>query len=132
MKTAVFIIAFVILDIVIIGCVFWALAMEWNAIAQTYPACEPKPGAIRRKFQSCSMGIFNLGWSTHIITDDEYLHIQPALFLRLSTNRSLSIPWDDVIPGKYQFFRRFRKFKIGRKNMVAPSWAVDLAEPNDD
>jgi hypothetical protein len=78
------------------------------------------------------MGIFNLGWSTHIITDDEHLHIQPALFLRLSTNRSLSIPWDDVIPGKYRFFRRFRKFKIGSKSMVAPSWAVDLAEPNDE
>ena len=132
MQTAVIIIAFVILDIVIIGCVFGTLAMEWNALARTYPDREPKPGAIQRRYQSCSLGIFNLSGCTHIITDDEYLHIRPALFLRLSTSRSLSIPWDEVIPGKYQFFRRYRKFRIGSKNMVAPSWVVDLAEPNEE
>lgn len=131
MQTAVFVIIFLAVDGLIIGCAFWALAMEWNSLARTYPAREPKPDAIRRRYQSCSLGIFNLGWCTHITTDDEYLHIHPALFLRMCTSRSLSVSWDDVIPGKHLFFGRFRKFKLGKKTMTAPSWAVDLAEPDE-
>ena len=132
MKIAVFIIAFVILDIMIIVGLFWALAMEWDGLARDYPAREPKPDAIGRRHQSCSLGIFNLGWCTHITTDDEYLHIHPALFLRLCTNHSLSIPWNEIEPGKYGFFRRFRSFKIGKRTISAPAWAVDLAQPSEE
>ena len=104
------------------------LRITWNRIAEKHPAHEPAEEAVCRRFQSCSVGIFNLGWSVNILADSEHLHMKPTLFLRLATSRGLSIPWADMKPGKYQFFKRYRSFKLDKHMFVAPAWAVDLAE----
>ncbi|MCH2161260.1 MAG: hypothetical protein MK085_05235 [Phycisphaerales bacterium] len=116
--------------LVIIFAAFLALRIVWNRIVRNHPGQTPADDAVSRRFQSCSIGIFNLGWSVNILADKDYLHLRPTLFLRAATSQSMSIPWEKIKPGKYQLFKKYRAFKLGDKTFVAPAWAVDLADSN--
>ena len=119
--------------IVMIGGAFTALGWLWNKIAREYPAVTPEENAISRSFQSCSIGMFNLGWSVRVTVDTKYLHLAPNLFVLCATRRKMSIPWDDIQLMGYQLFKRYRAFKVRKLKwtFVAPTWAMDLAAPTE-
>lgn len=112
---------------------FASLRWFWNKIAREYPSVTPETDAISRPFQSCSIGIFNLGMSVRITVDSTHLHLTPNLFLLCATRTSMSIPWDDITPGKHFFFERYREFRVNKskRKFTAPAWALDLANPTD-
>lgn len=119
--------------IIMVGGSFTALGLIWNKIATEYPAVTPEENAISRSFQSCSIGIFNLGLSVRITVDTEYLHLAPNLFVLCATRRKMSIPWDDIKLIGYHFFKRYRVFNVRKFKwkFVAPIWAMDLAAPTE-
>lgn len=92
------------------------------AFSEKYPAVEPSPGAIRRNFQSCSVEFVNLGFSMHLIADEDYLHARPTLLARIFGIRPTSIPWQAIQTG------RFGGLRIDSYTIRIPRWCRDLAE----
>lgn len=111
---------------------FLLLRIHWNRVAEDYPAIQPLPDAVCRRFQTCSMGIFNLGWSVNILADEDHLHLQPALFLRAATSRGMSIPWDDVKPEQKRTLGRYCAFRINDRRFLTPAWVADIANTNQE
>ena len=106
---------------------FVLLRINWNRVAANYPAEPPLADAVCRRFQTCSMGLFNLGWSVNILADQERLHLQPALFLRAATSRGMSIPWDEVMPEEKRVLGRYCAFHIDNRRFLTPAWVADIA-----
>lgn len=109
--------------------VFFAMRMMWHSIAKPFPPQPIEEDAVCRSFQSASIGLFNLGFCVGITVDSAYLHLTPNFILKLTTHRTISIPWDQITPGKYSFFKRYRSFKIASHTVTVPAWALNLAEP---
>lgn len=112
--------------------IFIALRMMWHSIAKPFPPQPIGEDAVSRSFQSASIGLFNLGFCVGITVDSAHMHLKPNFLLKLTTHRTMSIPWDTIKPGKYSFFKRYRSFKIGSRTVTLPAWAVDLAEPTPE
>lgn len=110
--------------------VFVALRMMWNSIAKPFPPQPEEDDAVSKSYQSASIGIFNLGFCVGITVDSAHMHLKPNFILQLTTRRSMSIPWSEIKPGKYSFFKRYRSFKLANNTITLPTWAVDLAEPD--
>lgn len=112
---------------------FTALRVVWNGIAKKYPAQGAQQEAISRSFQTCSIGIFNLGLSVRVTVDSTHLHLAPNLFLLCATWTSMSIPWENITLGKSRFFKKYLVFQVTgvKSKIVAPAWALQLAKPLD-
>jgi len=101
----------------------------WNPVMRQWPPREPAPDAVRRNFQSFSLGLINLGLSVHVAADDHFLHLQPASLIRLMGAVSTSIPWTAMEP---MAGRRGTAVKLGAHTFVGPRWCMELVEPNSD
>lgn len=99
---------------------------SWGEIAGAYPPVEPSPDAVRRSFQSFRCGLLSMGWCVHVATDDEHLHMRPALLMRIFGARPTSVPWDaiDRVEGK----GRHRRVRIGQRELSGPAWCLGLAD----
>lgn len=97
----------------------------WGDIAGKHPPDEPAPDAIRRGFQSFSCGLLNMGWCVHVATDENYLHLRPALLMRIFGTKPTSIPWEaiDRVEGK----GRYRTAHLGMTSFRGPAWCLELA-----
>ena len=119
---------FLVMDAVIVALILRATAFSWNGLAGAHPAVDPAPDAIRRGFQSFSIGAINLGFCVHVLVDEERLHLRPAWILRVMGGREVSVPWESVdLAGNAPFGRRFAR--IGGKTLTGPRWCLDLADP---
>lgn len=105
-----------------------ALSRGWNRFALNFPACLPRPDAVKRGFQSFRMGIFNLGWSVHVAADSEMLHLTPVALLRLGGARAASIPWSEVRLTSSKKSRGFVAATIRGVELSGPAWVMSLAE----
>ena len=101
----------------------------WHPVMRQWPPREPAPDAVRRNFQSFSLGLVNLGLSVHVAADEDYLHLQPASLIRLMGAVSASIPWTAMEP---MSGRRGTAVKLGTHTFVGPRWCMELVAPNSD
>ncbi|KAA0217210.1 MAG: hypothetical protein DYG94_01780 [Leptolyngbya sp. PLA3] len=98
-------------------------------LSDQFPFTEPEAGAVRRNFQSFSIGLVNAGYSIHVAVDDHSLHLMPAAILRWCGVRACSVPWSEV-----RVLKRvgsYRKARIGGVNLYGPGWCLDLASPDE-
>ena len=105
------------------------MTMMWNPIMRAWPPCEPAPDAVRRNFQSFSLGLLNLGLSIHVAADDEHLHLTPARLIRWMGAIPASIPWNAMQP---MAGRKGTAVKLGPHTMIGPRWCMELVAPADD
>lgn len=110
----------------IIGITATALKGLWNPLADKYPAVEPGPDGVSKKFQSFSYGIVNLGFSIHVTADTDHLHLTPIRFMRIFGARSASIPWSEMEPIK----ESRRKARVNGQVLQGPKWCMELANPS--
>lgn len=105
------------------------MTMMWNPIMRAWPPREPGPDAVRRNFQSFSLGLLNLGLSIHVAADDEHLHLTPARLIRWMGAIPASIPWNAMQP---MGGRKATAVKLGHHTMIGPRWCMELVAPADD
>jgi hypothetical protein len=99
---------------------------SWGRWHAPFPPVEPAPGAVRRRFQSFSVGMVNLGCGVHVAVDDAYLHLTPGFLAAPFGARPVSIPWDQVeVKGSFPI--RQRRARIAGVPVVGPAWCLDLA-----
>ncbi|GJQ28878.1 MAG: hypothetical protein HBSAPP03_07620 [Phycisphaerae bacterium] len=105
-------------------------AGTWGPMAKKFPPVAPAPGAVRREFESFSMGLFNLGWCVHVTVDDRHLHLDPAWLLRVAGAEPMSVPWSAVTLEQRGKRRGFVKAKLGTQAIRGPAWCLSLADPD--
>lgn len=113
--------------LVVFGVVVPAMVRRsWGRWHEPFPPVAPAPGAVRRGFQSFSVGLLNLGCGVHVAVDDGYLHLTPGLLAAPFGARPVSIPWDQVeVRGSFPIGQR--RARIGGVPVVGPAWCLDLA-----
>ena len=95
----------------------------WRPMLAPFPPREPAPDAVRRRFQSFSVGPVNMGLSIHAAADEECLHLVPlALWQRLGA-RPASIPWSAMEPAG----RSGRIVRVAGLRIIGPKWCMQLA-----
>lgn len=99
----------------------------FDGIAKKYPAQPVLAGAVRREFQSISIGLSNMGGCVHMSVDERCWHIEPARFVRWLGGRStISIPWEAIRVKKAT--PRAVTVHVERIGEVrGPVWALGLA-----
>ena len=107
-----------------------AFRMIWKPMVAAYPPREPAPDAVRRRFQSTSLGIVNLGLSTHIAADATYLHLTPLGIFRPFGAVPTSIPWTALEPvGRPGHPPTGARLRPGGYRLAAPRWVMELLGP---
>jgi len=102
----------------------------WNPSLKSYPPVEPAPDAVRKNYQSLSLGLINMGLSIHIAVDDQYLHLTPVKLLRACHAASASIPWDALEP---MGGRKSTVVKLnGIHTITGPRWCMELVAARHD
>lgn len=114
-------------DLIVVGAVFGLSAQIWNGLGKGCTFVEPRPGSVRKDFQSLRIGMFNYGGCVHIAVDEDYLHLYPARVVRVSGGRALSIPWDRVQADASRPERRMWPARINGQKVLAPGWAMKIA-----
>ena len=94
----------------------------WCPMLAPYPPVEPKDGAVRRRYQSFSIGLVNMGFSLHVAADETYLHLTPLPIWRRLGARPASVPWSAL--------RRTgpRSAMLGQLRVIGPAWCMELIE----
>jgi hypothetical protein len=119
---------FLAVDVVVVWAIRQWVKMMFEEISRAFPAREPLPGAVRRRYQSISVDMLNLGWSVNVAADEWGLHFVPIGLGRVFAARAFSVPFDSVkLEGKRRG-RWFQKARIGKWHLTGPAWALKLAE----
>jgi hypothetical protein len=121
MSIAIIVAFVVVFDVIIITLVMRALASAVKPLGEEFPAVEPAPAAVRRRFQSLKIGLINLGWSVHIAIDRGYLHLRPARLVRIMGFPALSIPWSAITV--VERGHGYSMIRVGTTEIVGPTWA---------
>lgn len=134
-QTAVMVTAFVVIDLFVITVVLWGVAKSagLGELAAKHPPVTPAPGAVRRRFQSFSFGMLNLGGCIHVTVDEHHLHLDPAWFARaLARMRPMSIPWTAIRSPKPDG-RSWRGMRatIDGVDVRGPKWCLEMASPQN-
>jgi len=112
----------------VIAVVGLLIQSTWFPLAQRYPRKNVLEPSTRRNFQSFNIGVLGLGYSVHVIVDDEHLHLLPSAILGFFKCSKISIPWDDIVLAKKQpIFRWLRSCELGKFKIVGPAWCFKLA-----
>ena len=96
----------------------------WNPALKHHPPVEPEVDAVRRDFQSFSLGLVNMGWSVHVAVDAHHLHLTPIKPMRMFGARSASIPWSAMKPAGGN--RSTVVTLDGRHRLIGPQWCMEL------
>lgn len=118
---------FALVDLVVVGAVFQMAAHYWNELGKGCDYVQPRPGSVRKDFQSMKIGVFNYGSCLHIAVDENHLHLYPAKIIRWVGGRSFSIPWDKVEPDASRPQRRLWPARVNGQKVLAPAWALRIA-----
>ncbi len=100
----------------------------WRPMLAPFPAQEPAPDAVRRRFQSFGIGIVNMGLSIHVAVDDEYLHLVPLAIWQSLGARPASIPWSAMEP----IGSSGRVVRVAGHRLGGPKWCMGLATPRPE
>ncbi|MBL9030978.1 MAG: hypothetical protein JNM80_04630 [Phycisphaerae bacterium] len=119
--------ALVLSDFVIVPLVIRALVNgSFVPLAKRYPPREPLPTAIRRGFQSFSIGVLNLGWCIHVTADAAHLHLSPTWLARRFGLTPVSLPWEALGPARVgRFSTAVRIPEIPGLVLRGPRWCLD-------
>lgn len=131
-STTLLIVTFIAFDLVLVWLVMQVvLRLEWNALAERFPARAPKPGAVRRRFQSISIGGANFGLCFEISVDELSLHLNPGYLLRVCGARAISVPWNQVSVGERRrvFGVEHAHVTIGDSTLTGPAWCLKPVRP---
>jgi len=94
----------------------------WQLIAMQFAAMPLGEPNFRRNFQSFQFGPYSLGWSVHVVLDDDFLHLLPSAILRLFQCHPISIPWDAIkLTSKQPMMKGFRTVQIGGTTVLGPA-----------
>lgn len=120
--------ALVVLSLAIVPIVaLLAFHMIWRPLFTRYPPQRPSLGAERRRFQSMSIGIVNMGFSVHIATDEEFLHLEPLGVWQVLGACAASIPWSALVPASPA--ANFSPFGVAvtldGQTITAPKWCLE-------
>lgn len=118
---------FMLVDLVVVSAVFQMSAQIWNGLGKGCTYVEPKPGSVRKDFQSMKVGIFSFGSCLHIAVDEDYLHLYPAKIVRMSGGKTFSVPWSLVEADASRPQRRMWPGRINGQKVLAPAWALKIA-----
>jgi len=99
-----------------------AFHLVWRPILAAYPARVPAADAVRRRFQSFSIGCVNMGLSIHVAADDEFLHLVPLGIWRMLGANPASIPWSALTP----VGRSGRAARLDGHRLEGPRWCMAL------
>lgn len=108
----------------------WLLVkLTWPPWERRFPARPQSPDAVIQSMQSFGLGRF-MRWNNflHIAADEECLHVIPPKMIRLFGAGPISVPWErfaDVRPAMLGMM--IGTLDDGTK-IVAPGWALRLAE----
>ena len=108
--------------------VWLACYLLWNPMVHQYPPQKPDSNSVRRRYQSFSFGVVNMGLSIHAAADSTYLHIRPIKLWRLLGARSCSIPWTSIVPVAHS---RTTANVDGQFVMRGHQWCMQLASTED-
>ena len=97
-----------------------AFHYAWRPMFAEFPPVEPKPDAVRRSFQSFSVGYVNMGLSINVAADDEFLHLTPLKIWQALGARPTSLPWSTLKKSGQ------RTAILGKTRIVGPQWCVEL------
>lgn len=110
-------------SILIMTVISAVIFVQWKPLALQFPPRKFIEPTYRRRFQSFQVGALGLGFSIHVVLDDECLHLVPIRFLRWFGCDPISIPWASVQILK--LFPRQARVRIGKTNVVAPRWCIE-------
>ncbi len=113
-----------------LAALIWVIfKIGWSPLIRRYPACEPAPEAVRKSYQSFSVGLINLGLSVHVAADDQYLHLTPLLVLRWLGAGPISVPWSSITIKKRGKVTKTVTASFDSTTVCGPAWCLDLADP---
>lgn len=117
----------VVFDGILLVLVFRAVCSStFGALARQHPAVPVSPDAVRRDFQSISLGMGNFGTCVHLAVDDSGLHLMPAMILRWCGAGDATVPWThiDILPHKRS--RRWIPCRICGRRARIPAWCIEV------
>lgn len=124
----VLVVCLVSVDLMVVGALLNLCATQLRQLAAAFPATTPLPDAVRRNFQSFSLGLMNLGFSIHVAADAQFLHLTPVKFLRALGAPAMSIPWDAIkLEPTTRPGRATRKAMVQSTRIAGPAWCMELA-----
>jgi hypothetical protein len=103
------------------------LRNAWKPLQLHFPPKIPSETSFERKFQSFAVGLVNLGFSIHVIIDDQFLHLSPIWILRRFGLKPISIPWEEIrtlsptLPTTNMV-----KVKVRKQTITGPRWCFEL------
>lgn len=130
MDIAIILLVLTVVGVGVVPLALRALAHLWNDPLREFPAVSPAPDAVRRNFQSFSVGLLNLGWCIHVAVDRDRLHLTPAWLARVAGYRAASVPWAQV-EHVGPFGGRAFIVRIGGTAFVGPAWALSPVDPSE-
>jgi hypothetical protein len=123
------VVAVTAVDLFIVGALFANLRSSfWRPLEESFPPRVPAASAVRKRFQSISVGLFNLGWCVHLAADDDCLHVQPTAVLRWLRLGAFSVPWEAITPVRNKH-GRVNALRVLNATIKAPAWVMSLADP---
>jgi hypothetical protein len=116
-----------LIDLMVVGAIFYAVSQAVRDLASKFPPAEPRPEAVRRRYQSFKVGLVNLGWCIHVAVDERSLHLTPARVARWFGMRAMTVPWESIeYLGKAAIGSSVR-VRIAGEEIHGPAWCLNLA-----
>jgi hypothetical protein len=116
-----------LIDLMVVGAICYAVSQTMRDISSKFPPSDPRPDAVRRRFQSFKFGLVNLGWCVHVAVDDRHLHLSPTRLARWLGMRAMSVPWEAIeVVGKATIGSSIR-VRIAGEEILGPAWCLNLA-----
>lgn len=125
---AILVASLVAVDLLVIIALRMACAHTWSRLASGHQPVEPAPDAVRRRWQSFSVELFNLGFAFGAAADDTHLHLDPNPVGRLMGATSVSIPWEALAIERRR--RRTIRARVNGVRLTGPAWCLALADPD--
>ncbi|MBM4113302.1 MAG: hypothetical protein FJ253_07995 [Phycisphaerae bacterium] len=103
-----------------------AFHMLWRPMLGQFDRQQPSLDAVRRRYQSFSIGIVNMGFSIHVAVDDEFLHLEPLWPWQVLGAMPVSIPWSALSPAPRDAINLFgRAVRVNGHTLVGPKWCLE-------
>lgn len=115
---------FLVLDVVLVGAILSMAGEPWRALGAAFPPVEPAHDAVKRNFQSFSIGLSNWGGCVHVSVDEHHMHLRPAMLMRWARLPGCSVPWDRVRVSKVR--GKHAHARVGNTELIGPAWALTL------
>lgn len=123
------VVAFVLMDLIIISTVIYAVTGSVRELAKRYPPHPPRPDAVVKRMQSFRFGMCKLGGCITAAVDEDCLHLTPNRFGRIFGAKAMSLPWD-AIEVKGTRWKRTTAMVAGTQ-IMGPAWCFEVAAPVD-